>query len=97
MGGIGSTELLILLVVLVAAGLVVVRSRVAANRNRRAGRAAPVRGIASAAPPAVVADVAPRSIEARLAELETLRSRGVINDEEYASARTRALEGPAAS
>jgi len=86
---------LILFVVLVAAALVVIRARVAANRNRQTGRAQPVRGIAagSGAPPVVVAAAPPGSIEARLLELDSLRSRGVINADEYASARIRALEG----
>jgi len=95
MGGIGPTELLILLVVVVAVGLVVVRSRVAANRTREAGRMPPTPGITagSGTPPVVVASAAPGSIEARLLELDGLRDRGVISADEYASARIRVLEG----
>jgi len=95
MGGVGSTELLILLVIVVAAGLVVVRSRVTASRNRQARGAQPVRGIAagSGAPPIVVATPRSGSIEARLLELDSLRTRGVIGEDEYVAARKAALEG----
>jgi hypothetical protein len=100
MGSIGPTELLILLVVVVAVALVAIRGRISANHSRQTGRKHPGRGIAapSVAPP-VVADAAPPlgSIEARLLELDSLRSRGVINADEYASARIRALEGRAGS
>jgi hypothetical protein len=94
MGGIGPTELLILLVAVVAVALVVIRGRVAANRTRQTGRAQPMNGIAAPSGFAqVVAAVPPGSIEARLLELDSLLSRGVINADEYASARIRALEG----
>lgn len=94
MGGIGPTELLILLVAVVAVALVVIRGRVAANRTRQTGRSQPMSGIAAAsAIPHVVAAVPPGSIEARLLELDSLLSRGVIDADEYASARIRALEG----
>ncbi len=99
MGSIGPTELLILLVVVVAILLVVIRGRVAANRNRETGRGQPARAIsaAPASPPVVDATAPPGSIEARLLELDSLRSRGVIDADEYASARIRALEGRAGS
>lgn len=89
MGDIGSTEALILLVVLVAAGLVLIRSRVAAKRTRQTGSSASARVIAAS--PAAAAPQ--RSLESRLVELDNLRSRWVINDTEYASARQRAIEG----
>jgi hypothetical protein len=47
---------------------------------------------ASGAPPVVVAAAPPGSIEARLLELDSLRSRGVITADEYASSRIRVLE-----
>jgi hypothetical protein len=95
MGSIGSTELLILLVVVVAIALIVIRGRIAVNHNRQTGRTQPRRGItaASGTLPVVAASVPPTSIEARLLELDSLRNRGVINADEYASARMRALEG----
>jgi len=93
MGSIGPPELLIMAVFLVLVAVAIVVVVVAVNSSRAASRNQQLAQVypAQAMPPA------PHSIEARLLELDALRGRGVINDDEHASARKRALEGPTSS
>lgn len=87
MSNIGPVELVVVFLFLVVVAVIVVVAVVssrAAERKRqlarqRAGAAGPT------APPG--------SIEARLLELGSLRTRGVITDDEYVAARRRAIDG----
>ena len=99
MAGVGAVEVLIIAFFVLFAVMfvsIVIVMVLAAGRSKRALRAGgldPLAAEAQLAARAANSDLlAPRrSLEERLRELDDLRSRGVISDEEHATARAKAL------
>lgn len=106
---LGLFELLIIgFIAVVVIGLVVmvIVFATTASRNREVARLAGVdavqgqaqafRGVVDALAAGAAAPRTSQMIEARLQELDDLRSRGVISYDEYVAARQRAIEGRSA-